>query len=233
MDSTDFDYNLYILGTDDTTRQIPVELPDADSHLRDAVFERITHIPGSCPRHIAAVLLDKAVECLVLDKTFLLQIIQKHFFGSLGAPSLIIMAMMANDQNEFLTVYSDNKFVKFTYDACQIHQHALLHIRIDIHTVKHDDVGTAAAKQLCIQLLDDPGVSGADQAAVRRADEGCTRGPGRDLSAAILHRSLDRRAEHQAEELLCRIGIFRRGVDPCDRQRLVYIAAVILQALSA
>lgn len=37
--------------------------------------------------------------------------------SSLGAPSHIIMAMMANDQNEFLTVYSDNKFVKFTYDA--------------------------------------------------------------------------------------------------------------------
>ena len=39
MDSTDFDYNLYILGTDDTTRQIPVELPDADSHLRGVAFD--------------------------------------------------------------------------------------------------------------------------------------------------------------------------------------------------
>ncbi len=200
-DSTDFDYNLYILGTDDTTRQIPVELPDADSHLRDVVFdsqgnlyayasgckyiyridinegtaEKLTEISDSIWRMQCD---GNTLMCVTSEKVFLYDLEKKSFvedeildsfveenrsdmawtgagyvsypflgedhtiymaggkglyrhviggsaveqvidggLSSLGAPSHIIMAMMANDQNEFLTVYSDNKFVKFTYDA--------------------------------------------------------------------------------------------------------------------
>lgn len=200
-DSTDFDYNLYILGTDDTTRQIPVELPDADSHLRDVVFdsqgnlyayasgckyiyridinegtaEKLTEISDSIWRMQCD---GNTLMCVTSEKVFLYDLEEKSFvedetldsfveencsdmawtgagymcypflgenntiymaggkglyrhviggsaveqvidggLSSLGAPSHIIMAMMANDQNEFLTVYSDNKFVKFTYDA--------------------------------------------------------------------------------------------------------------------
>lgn len=201
MDSTDFDYNLYILGTDDTTRQIPVELPDADSHLRGVAFdsqgnlyayasgckyiykidisegtaEKLTEISDSIWRMQCD---GNTLMCVTSEKVFLYDLEEKSFvedetldsfveencsdmawtgagymtypflgedntiyiaggkglyrhviggsaveqvidggLSSLGAPSHIIMAMMANDQNEFLTVYSDNKFVKFTYDA--------------------------------------------------------------------------------------------------------------------
>lgn len=35
----DYDYNLYLYNTDGTTKQIPVELPDADSRLRTLAFD--------------------------------------------------------------------------------------------------------------------------------------------------------------------------------------------------
>ncbi len=36
---SEYDYNLYVYDTDDTTRQIPVELPGEDSHLRRLAFD--------------------------------------------------------------------------------------------------------------------------------------------------------------------------------------------------
>lgn len=200
-DSVDYSYNLYLYHTDDTAEQIPVELPDADSHLSEVVFDsegnlyafaagcrdiyqidinegtadKLAEIPDSirrmqcdegilmCAGGEKIYLYDLEKKSFVEDETLDSFIEETHsdmswtgsgytsypFLGkdntvyiagekglyrhviggsaveqvidgglsSLGAPSHIIMAMTENDRNEFLTVYSDGKFVKFTYDA--------------------------------------------------------------------------------------------------------------------
>lgn len=200
-DSVDFDYNLYIYHTDDTTEQISVELPDADSNLYEAAFdeqgnlyvfargckyiykvdisegtaEKLTELQDGCWLMFCQ---DNILMCMCSDKIFLYDLENKSFIedetldnfieeihasmsftgagyetyaflgadrtvyvagekglyrhvigGSvveqvidgglslLGAPSHLVMAMMVNDQNEFITAYSDGKFVKSVYDA--------------------------------------------------------------------------------------------------------------------
>lgn len=200
-DSIDYDYNLYIYNTDDTSRQIPFEQPDTDSHLSEVAFddegnlyayvsgcryvykvdvndgtaEKLTELQDSCWRMqcVKNILMFVSGEELFLfdlekknfieDETldnFVAETyndlswtgagyvnysflgadntvyiagekgLYRHVIGgsaveqvidgglsSLGAPSHIVMAMTVNDQNEFVTAYSDNKIVRFTYDA--------------------------------------------------------------------------------------------------------------------
>ena len=199
--SEDYVYNLYIYNTDDTTRQIPFEQPDADSYLHDVAFddqgnlyayvsgcryiykvdvnegtaEKLTELQANCQR----MQCEKNILMLVCSEEIFLYDLKKKSFiedetldnfiaetyndlswtgagyvnypflgadnivyiagekglyrhviggsaveqvidgglSSLGAPSHGVMAMTVNDQNEFLTAYSDNKIVKFTYDA--------------------------------------------------------------------------------------------------------------------
>jgi len=199
--SEDYVYNLYIYNTDDTSRQIPFEKPDADSYLSDVQFddqgnlyayasgcryvykvdvnegtaEKLIELQDSCWRmqcvknilmlvsNEELFLYDLEKKSFIVDETlnnFVAETFKdlswtgagyvnysflgedntiylagekglyRHVIGgsaveqvidgglsSLGAPSHGIMAMTVNDQNEFLTAYSDNKIVKFTYDA--------------------------------------------------------------------------------------------------------------------
>jgi len=199
--SVDYDYNLYLYHTDDTTEQISIELPDADSNLDEAAFddqgnlyvfargcryiykvdisdgtaEKLTELQDVCWLMYCK---DNILMCVCSDKLFLYDLEKKSFIedetldhfieeihsdmswtgagyetyaflgadhmvyvagekglyrhvigGSvveqvidgglslLGAPSHLVMAMMVNDQNEFITAYSDGKFVKSVYDA--------------------------------------------------------------------------------------------------------------------
>lgn len=199
--SEEYVYNLYIYNTDDTSRQIPFEKPDADSYLSDVQFddqgnlyayasgcryvykvdvnegtaEKLIELQDSCWRmqcvknilmlvsNEELFLYDLEKKSFIVDETlnnFVAETFKdlswtgagyvnysflgedntiylagekglyRHVIGgsaveqvidgglsSLGAPSHGIMAMTVNDQNEFLTAYSDNKIVKFTYDA--------------------------------------------------------------------------------------------------------------------
>ncbi|MDE7274579.1 MAG: ABC transporter substrate-binding protein [Lachnospiraceae bacterium] len=200
-DSVDYTYNLYIYNTDDTSKQISIDLPDAESHLRELAFDdqgnlyvyaygckdiykvdvnegtagKLTELQDSCGLMQCR---DNILMCVSSDKLFLYDLEQKIFIedetldnfieetysdmswtgagyvsypflgadntvymaggkglyrhviggsaveqvidgglSSLGAPSHIVMAMMENDHNEFVTAYSDGKFVKSKYDA--------------------------------------------------------------------------------------------------------------------
>lgn len=200
-DSVDYTYNLYIYSTDDTTKQISVELPDAESYLRETAFDdqgnlyvyaygckniykvdidegtagKLTELQDNC---WLMQCRDNVLMCASSDKLFLYDLEQKVFLedetldnfieetysdmswtgsgyttypflggdntvytagekglyrhviggsvveqvidgglSALGTPSHIVMAMMANDQNEFITAYNDGKIVKSTYDA--------------------------------------------------------------------------------------------------------------------
>lgn len=199
--SEDYVYNLYIYNTDDTTRQIPFEQPDADSYLHDVAFddqgnlyayvsgcryiykvdvnegtaEKLTELQANCQRmqcekNILMLVCSEEIFLYDLEKKSFIEDetldnfiaetyndlswtgagyvnypflgadnivyiagekgLYRHVIGgsaveqvidgglsSLGAPSHGVMAMTVNDQNEFLTAYSDNKIVRFTYDA--------------------------------------------------------------------------------------------------------------------
>ena len=199
--SEDYVYNLYIYNTDDTTRQIPFEQPDADSYLYNVEFddhgnlyayvsgcryiykvdvnegtaEKMMELQVNCQRmqcekNILMFVCSEEIFLYDLEKKSFIEDetldnfvtetyndlswtgagyvnypflgadnivyiagekgLYRHVIGgsaveqvidgglsSLGAPSHGVMAMTVNDQNEFLTAYSDNKIVKFTYDA--------------------------------------------------------------------------------------------------------------------
>lgn len=57
--------------------------------------------------------------------------------SSLSVPSHLVMAMMVNDQNEFLTAYSDGKFVKSVYDATVS---TVPNDKIVVYSLNDDDV---------------------------------------------------------------------------------------------
>lgn len=200
-ENTEYIYNLYIYNTDHTSKQIPIDLPDADSRVSEAAFdengtlyvyasgcrwickvdintgtaEKITELPESC---YLMECRDNILMCLTFEKIFLYDLEKKIFIedetldsftkenydgmswtgggftvyaflggdhsvyvagesglyrhviggsmmeqvidgalSSLGTPSHDILAMIVNDQSEFLTVYNDGSIVKFVYDA--------------------------------------------------------------------------------------------------------------------
>lgn len=200
-DSVNYEYLLYIYHTDDTTEQIVIDLPGADSSLSEVAFddqgtlyvyasgckyvyrvniedgtaEKLTELPGGCwlmqcdgsvlmcagsdgiflydlekKSFIEDETLDNFVKetysdiawtgagytmCAFLGENATIYMagekgLYRHIIGgsvveqvidgglsSLSVPSHLVMTMMVNDQNEFLTAYSDGKFVKSVYDA--------------------------------------------------------------------------------------------------------------------
>lgn len=101
-DSGDYDYNLYIYNTDDTSKQVPAELPDADSYIDNAVFdeqgnlyvaemnngyiyqvdldegsyEKVVKISGSCQQMDCK---NNILMCVSKEKIFLYDLEKKSF----------------------------------------------------------------------------------------------------------------------------------------------------------
>ena len=104
---------------------------DAKSFIEDEMFDSFirenygdlewtgggyTAYPFLCADNTICVAGDKGLYRHVIGGSAVEQVIDGGL-SSLSVPSHLVMAMMVNDQNEFLTAYSDGKFVKSVYDA--------------------------------------------------------------------------------------------------------------------
>lgn len=99
---SEYDFNLYIYNTDDTAKQIPLELPDTDSHLRTLAFDEegtlyvfasgcrnIYRVDTSAGTSEKLVTLDDTTDliecrdgilmCMTFEKVFLYDLAQKSF----------------------------------------------------------------------------------------------------------------------------------------------------------